>query len=204
VVHLLDGAARGSASRSRPAAAWRESVGARRGNGNRCHGKLSRMPALPIGSSASPRSHRGLYALARSGASSASRLHGAAGARAPGETESQRLHQPKIDRILELKPDLAIGFSDIQADIAQALIKAGVEVWITNHRSVEQISATLLRLGAMVGAAQRARAYVDALQRTSTRCAPAPPRCRSDRAVLRGVGTPISAIRWSASGGHRR
>src|SRR6201994_3454802 len=40
----------------------------------------------------------------------------------------------KIDRILELKPDFVIGFSDIQADIAQALIKAGVEVWIRNHR----------------------------------------------------------------------
>src|SRR5882672_10163352 len=45
----------------------------------------------------------------------------------------------RVDRILDLKPDLAIGFSDIQADIAQALIKAGVEVWIANHRSVEQI-----------------------------------------------------------------
>src|SRR5258708_34730250 len=41
----------------------------------------------------------------------------------------------KIDRILELKPDFVIGFSDIQADIAQALIKCRVEVWTSNHRS---------------------------------------------------------------------
>jgi ABC-type hemin transport system substrate-binding protein len=34
----------------------------------------------------------------------------------------------KVEEILALKPDLAIGFSDIQADIAQALIKRGVEV----------------------------------------------------------------------------
>ena len=63
----------------------------------------------------------------------------------------------KIERILDLKPDLAIGFSDIQADIAQALIKAGIEVWISNHRSVEGIRAYILRLGAMVGAVDKAR-----------------------------------------------
>ena len=43
----------------------------------------------------------------------------------------------KIDAILTLKPDLAIGFSDLQADIAQALIKHGIEVWISNHRCVD-------------------------------------------------------------------
>jgi iron complex transport system substrate-binding protein len=66
----------------------------------------------------------------------------------------------RIDRILALEPDLAIGFSDIQADIAQALIKAGVEVWISNHRSVEGIRAYILRLGAMVGAAAKAEALL--------------------------------------------
>jgi iron complex transport system substrate-binding protein len=45
----------------------------------------------------------------------------------------------KLDRILALEPDLVVGFSDIQADIARDLIKAGVEVWISNHRSVEGI-----------------------------------------------------------------
>ena len=45
----------------------------------------------------------------------------------------------KIDAILALKPDLAIGFSDLQADIAQSLIKRGVEVWISNHRTVDAI-----------------------------------------------------------------
>ncbi len=45
----------------------------------------------------------------------------------------------KLDKILALQPDLAIGFSDMQADIAAALIKAGVEVWISNHRSIDGI-----------------------------------------------------------------
>jgi iron complex transport system substrate-binding protein len=62
----------------------------------------------------------------------------------------------KIDRILDLQPDFVVGFSDIQADIAQALIKAGVEVWISNHRSVEGILGYVRRLGALVGVASRA------------------------------------------------
>jgi iron complex transport system substrate-binding protein len=65
----------------------------------------------------------------------------------------------KIGEILKLKPDLAIGFSDIQADIARELIKAGVEVWISNHRSVDGILAYIRRLGAMVGAGAKAEAY---------------------------------------------
>jgi iron complex transport system substrate-binding protein len=71
----------------------------------------------------------------------------------------------KIDRILALQPDLAIGFSDIQADIAQALVKAGVEVWIANHRSVAGILDYVRRLGALVGAAARAEAYAGELER---------------------------------------
>ncbi|HET7931137.1 MAG TPA: ABC transporter substrate-binding protein [Rhodanobacteraceae bacterium] len=70
----------------------------------------------------------------------------------------------KIERILALKPDMAIGFSDIQADIARELIKAGVEVWISNHRSVDGILAYVRRLGALVGAAAKADAYADLLE----------------------------------------
>jgi len=65
----------------------------------------------------------------------------------------------KIERILDLRPDLVVGFSDIQADIARELIKAGVEVWISNHRSVLGILSYVRRLGAMVGAADRAHRY---------------------------------------------
>lgn len=70
----------------------------------------------------------------------------------------------KIDDIVALTPDLAIGFSDIQADIAQALIKAGVEVWISNHRSVAGILGYVRRLGAMVGAADKAEQYARSLE----------------------------------------
>ncbi|NII71695.1 iron complex transport system substrate-binding protein [Dyella sp. SG562] len=71
----------------------------------------------------------------------------------------------KIGEILKLEPDLVIGFSDMQADIARELIKAGVEVWISNHRSVDGILAYIRRLGAMVGAGAKAEAYAQEAER---------------------------------------
>jgi len=70
----------------------------------------------------------------------------------------------KVDRILALRPDFVVGFSDIQADIAQALIKSGIEVWISNHRSVEGILGYVRRLGALVGAAEPAERYAQGLE----------------------------------------
>ncbi len=65
----------------------------------------------------------------------------------------------RIDEIVRLKPDFVIGFSDIQADIAAALIRSGVEVWISNHRSVAGILDYIRRLGALVGESARAEAW---------------------------------------------
>src|ERR1017187_5850141 len=45
----------------------------------------------------------------------------------------------RIERIVELSPDLVLGFSDLQADIAAALIRAGIEMHVFNHRTVRQI-----------------------------------------------------------------
>lgn len=71
----------------------------------------------------------------------------------------------KIDEILRLEPDFVVGFSDIQADIASALIRHGVEVWISNHRGIDGILDYVRRLGALVGAADKANAYADDLRR---------------------------------------
>jgi iron complex transport system substrate-binding protein len=71
----------------------------------------------------------------------------------------------KIDEILKLAPDFVVGFSDIQADIAAELIRRGVEVWISNHRSIDGILEYVRRLGALVGVAARADAYADELKR---------------------------------------
>ena len=57
----------------------------------------------------------------------------------------------KIDRIIALEPDLVLGFSDLQADIAAELIRAGVEVHVFNHRSIEEILRMIRALGGMIG-----------------------------------------------------
>ena len=69
----------------------------------------------------------------------------------------------KIGKILELKPDLVLGFSDLQADIAAELIRAGIEVHVFNHRSVEEILRMIAMLGAMVGCVSKAQALADGL-----------------------------------------
>jgi iron complex transport system substrate-binding protein len=70
----------------------------------------------------------------------------------------------KIDRIVELKPDLVLGFSDLQADIAAELIRAGIEVHVFNHRSVAEILRMIATLGGMVGCAAKAGTLVEQLE----------------------------------------
>ncbi|HET7649473.1 MAG TPA: cobalamin-binding protein [Gammaproteobacteria bacterium] len=71
----------------------------------------------------------------------------------------------KVDRILALKPDLVLGFSDIQADIAADLIRRGVEVHVFNHRTVAEILRMIVMLGGMIGCEAKARQLAGALQR---------------------------------------
>ena len=70
----------------------------------------------------------------------------------------------KIDKILALKPDCVFGFSDLQADIASLLIKAGVQVTVFNQRSVDEIFSVLYQVAAMVGQAELGLAKLDAMQ----------------------------------------
>lgn len=77
----------------------------------------------------------------------------------------------KIDRILALEPDLVLGFSDMQADIAADLIRRGIEVHVFNHRSVEEILCMIVQLGALVGAVDKATAWVTGWERKARRLA---------------------------------
>jgi iron complex transport system substrate-binding protein len=70
----------------------------------------------------------------------------------------------KTDKILALKPDLVIGFSDLQADIARDLTKAGLNVLIFNQRSVQEILDMILALSSLVGAAERGQALIRELE----------------------------------------
>lgn len=55
-----------------------------------------------------------------------------------------------IDEIISLNPDLVIGYSDIQADIAQKLIKRGITVWINNYRDITGILKMIGQVGMLV------------------------------------------------------
>ena len=68
----------------------------------------------------------------------------------------------KIDKILALEPDCVFGFSDLQADIAAALIRAGVQVTVFNQRSIDEIHTMLFQVAAMVGCADEGQAWIAA------------------------------------------
>ena len=69
-----------------------------------------------------------------------------------------------IDKILALKADLVLTFSDLQADIAADLTRRGLTVHAFNQRSIAGILDMIRMLGAMVGASERARQLVGKLE----------------------------------------
>ena len=71
----------------------------------------------------------------------------------------------KQEKILELKPDLVVGFSDLQADIARDLTKRGLNVLIFNQRSVQEILDMILALSSLVGATGKGMQLIDELER---------------------------------------
>jgi iron complex transport system substrate-binding protein len=103
-----------------------------------------------------------------------------------------------VHKIRKLEPDLVIGFSDIQADLARELIAANLQVLIFNQRSVQEILDTILLLGRIVGAEARARALVDGyVARLSDAQAASAARSERPRVYFEEWPQPmISGIQW--------
>jgi iron complex transport system substrate-binding protein len=104
----------------------------------------------------------------------------------------------KIDRIVALEPDLVLGFSDLQADIASELVRRGIEVHVFNQRSVADILRMLRTLGGMIGCEARTAELVGELERgldaVRETAASLP---RRPRVYFEEWDEPqISAIRW--------
>ena len=104
----------------------------------------------------------------------------------------------KIDAILALEPDCVFGFSDLQADIAAALIRRGVQVTVFNQRSVDEIFSMLYQVAAMVGQSEQGlmrieamRAGLQAIEAAASRM-PRRPRVYFEE----WDEPPISGIRW--------
>jgi len=66
----------------------------------------------------------------------------------------------RVDKIRELAPDLVLAFSDLQADISAELIRAGLPVFCSNPRSVDDVLATIVMVGGLLGLDKPARDVV--------------------------------------------
>jgi iron complex transport system substrate-binding protein len=104
----------------------------------------------------------------------------------------------KIEQILELKPDLAIGYSKVQAQIAQDLIKAGVDVLVFNQQSVDGALQAILTIARIVAAESRGLTLVAELREGLARIAESASRFpRRPRVYFEEWMDPlISGIGW--------
>jgi iron complex transport system substrate-binding protein len=67
-------------------------------------------------------------------------------------------------RILELRPDLVLAFSDLQADVVRELVRAGVPVLALNQRSISETFQAILMVGGVLGREEAARGLVADMQ----------------------------------------
>ncbi len=70
-----------------------------------------------------------------------------------------------IEKIKKINPDLVIGFSDIQKDIAKELISDGQDVYISNQRSIEEILDYIYQLSLLVDAKEKGLKLIARLEK---------------------------------------
>jgi len=70
----------------------------------------------------------------------------------------------KFDKIVELRPDLVLAFSDLQADLVAELARRGMNVVVFNQRSVAEILDMIRMLGGMIGCQRDAEQLADGLR----------------------------------------
>src|SRR3989338_74590 len=57
----------------------------------------------------------------------------------------------RLDKLRELRPDLILGFSDLQKDIARELVAEGFTVFISNQRTLQETADMILAIGRLIG-----------------------------------------------------
>lgn len=71
-----------------------------------------------------------------------------------------------LKKITSLEPDLVIGFSDIQSQLAKDLIERGLNVLIFNQRSISEILSNMQMLGNLVDQAEKAKTLIGGWQKS--------------------------------------
>ena len=108
----------------------------------------------------------------------------------------------QYDKIDELQPDLILGFSDIQKDIASDLIGRGYNVFISNHRSLAEIFNYIFVLSGMIGCQKEGEQLVTDLKQTLSKfkkTCPNPPRVyfeEWDEPMISGIEWVSDLIEW--------
>ncbi len=104
----------------------------------------------------------------------------------------------KFDKIEALRPDLVLGFSDLQADLAAELVRRGLNVVVFNQRSVAEILQMIAMLGGLVGCQGEAERLTERLAADLDRIREAAARFpRRLRVFFEEWDAPlISGIRW--------
>lgn len=104
----------------------------------------------------------------------------------------------RFDKIEALSPDLILGFSDLQADIAAELVRRGYPVVVFNQRSIAEILQMIRVVGGLVGRADGAEALASRLEREIDAIRGAGARLpRRPRVFFEEWDSPlISGIQW--------
>jgi iron complex transport system substrate-binding protein len=104
----------------------------------------------------------------------------------------------KFDKIVALRPDLVLAFSDLQADLVAELIRRGLPVVTFNQRSIAEILQMIRMLGGLVGCQAAAENLAERLEADLDRIrASASGFPRRLRAFFEEWDDPlISGIRW--------
>ena len=104
----------------------------------------------------------------------------------------------KFDKIIELKPDLVLAFSDLQAEITRELLARGLNVFAFNQRSIAEILEMILTLARITGVPEKGTTLVERLQTELRAIAVSAERFRRRPRVLfeEWKDPLISGIRW--------
>jgi iron complex transport system substrate-binding protein len=69
-----------------------------------------------------------------------------------------------VERILALRPDLVLGFSDLQAAIVSDLVRRGAQVLVTNQRTIEETYLAISLIAGVLGEPEAGQRLIEEMR----------------------------------------